>query len=416
MAEKITYSEREQNYFRRIDDQRILIDSYVLGLQKKAVDIGERLMEDLDDLSRNFIHLKSSLLSLEKEKIIFERDYKNNKFESIVRDKSERVDIEMREIQKELNHEMDCAIFLHWDQRMMDQLDHIGEIRKPSYPRKPIVHQPPSPKPRINIYKQITKPKFSSYNRGSGDGMLSSPSGIAVNESYIYVCDTANDRIQIYDFNASFVFSIQHNKLSHPISICVDSDFVFVTQTQPEKVIKFNVSGKYCGHYSHVRHPTGICIHNREIYVCSSESKHIFLLDYELRPVQRDGVLCEGYLTCPRDVKVSTNELIVLDWGEHLFMFFTLSGSLLKKWCADPKLNIRVPGFFDIDTRNNVILVSDESANNIVVFNFEGSWIHTIGDSKALRKPSGIAILRNARNVSIIVANQRENDQLQIWH
>ena len=408
MAEEIQYNTGEQNYFRRIDDHKFLIDSYVKDLQKKAVVIGERLIHDLDDLTSNFIHLKSSYIGLER------------RLEGGIKDNAEfqKINIEMREIQEELNHEMHYAVLLHWDQRMMDQLDHIGEVRKPSHPIKPIVQLPPSPKPRINLFKQITKPEFSSCNRGIGDGMLSSPSGLAVNDSFIYVCDTDNDRIQIYDnSNASFLHSIQHIKLSHPISICVDSDFAFVTQTQPEKVIKFTVSGLYCDHYSHVRHPTGICIHNQEIYVCSSESKHIILLDYGLRPVQRDGILCKGFLTCPRDVKVSANEeLIVLDWGDHLFLFFNLSGSLIKEWSADPKLNIRVPGFFDIDTRNKVILVTDESTNKIVVFTFEGSWLHTIGDSRTLSKPSGIAILRNARNVFIVVVNQRENDQLQIWH
>lgn len=417
MAEKTQYSERERNYFRRIEDQKILVDSYVMDLQKKAVVIGKRLIHDLDDLSGNFAHLKSSYDSLEKEKIDFETVYKDNLHTPFVKAKFERVNIELRDIQKEMDHAIDCAVLLHWDQRMMDQLDQIGEVRKPSFP-KLIVEPPPSPKPRINFYKQISKAEFSTCDKGSGDGMLSSPSGIAVNSSYIYVCDTGNDRIQIYDNSyASFVLSIQHKKLSHPISISVDSEYAFVTQTQPERVIKFDVSGIYHTHYNHVKHPTGICIHDHEVYICSSESKLILILDYELKPVQRNGILCKGYLTCPRDVKVSTNdELIVLDWGEYLFMFFNLSGILLKKWSADPKLNIRVPAFFDIDTRSNVILVTDESSNNIVLFNFEGRWVHTIGDVQTLSKPSGIAILRNGKGVSIIVMNQRKNDQLQIWH
>ncbi|KAI6659030.1 T9SS C-terminal target domain-containing protein [Oopsacas minuta] len=415
MAEKFPEKDRELNFFRRINDKKFLIETYVEDLHKKANKIGEKLTNDLNKISKNFINLKENYANLQKEKDTFEEIFKENGFSGLVKEKFDRVNIQMEEIGRELDHEVNCDIILKWDQRMMDQLDCICTIDKPIFIKKQISISSPIPKPRVSIYKRLTRSEVSSCNHGSGNGMLNSPSGIATNSSFLYICDTNNDRIQIFDYTASFIYKIQHPKLSHPISICVDANNIFLTQCQPDRVIKFSVTGSYTKHYSHIDHPTGICIHAEKLYVCSYGYKNIIVLDYDLNPASNNSILCEGELTSPRDVKVTDNEeLIVLDWGESTFLFFTIYGHLLRKWSGDSILNIRFPGYFDIDNRNNFILLTD--ANRIFIFNYEGCCLHTIGNRQTLGRLTGITLVQKDSNITIIVVNQCDSNQLQIWH
>jgi len=89
---------------------------------------------------------------------------------------------------------------------------------------------------------------------GNADGEFILPSGIAVysnnSETYIYVSDTVNHRIQAFSSSGSFLHKwgikgSQSGELNQPTGIVVDNfGSIFVADTSNNRIVKFSPSGK----------------------------------------------------------------------------------------------------------------------------------------------------------------------------
>ena len=73
-------------------------------------------------------------------------------------------------------------------------------------------------------------PILSKGNAGNGKGEFHGPRGITFDkiQNKVYVCDSSNHRIQVFDTNGKF-HSFGDDKLQKPFGICVSKYFVFVT-------------------------------------------------------------------------------------------------------------------------------------------------------------------------------------------
>ena len=71
---------------------------------------------------------------------------------------------------------------------------------------------------------------FQIGNTGSGEGQFNNPCGITVNEynGDIYVCDSSNDRIQIFSENYSFKSQFGKGTLQYPTDIQLTRDNIYV--------------------------------------------------------------------------------------------------------------------------------------------------------------------------------------------
>jgi len=87
---------------------------------------------------------------------------------------------------------------------------------------------------------------------GSGDGEFNNPSGVAVDSSgYVYVSDTGNSRIQKFTSGGQYVSQwgssgSEDGQFSAPKGIAVDDfDYVYVADTGNSRIQKFNNVGTY---------------------------------------------------------------------------------------------------------------------------------------------------------------------------
>lgn len=88
------------------------------------------------------------------------------------------------------------------------------------------------------------KGKFGS--NGSGDGQFSGAKRIAVDANYIYVADSGNHRIQIFN-KTTYAFvgkfgslGAGNSNFNDPCGIDVDSNYIYVVDNQNEKIKIFN--------------------------------------------------------------------------------------------------------------------------------------------------------------------------------
>ena len=85
---------------------------------------------------------------------------------------------------------------------------------------------------------------------GKGSGEFNMPTDIAVNsKGEIYICDTKNNRICVYNSNCEYVKSIGNAgvmSLKEPYGICTDAmDNIYVADTGNSRIIKFDPSGRF---------------------------------------------------------------------------------------------------------------------------------------------------------------------------
>jgi hypothetical protein len=104
---------------------------------------------------------------------------------------------------------------------------------------------------RIQIFDSAGnfKSKFGSF--GAGNGQFNSPTRVSVDESgKIFVADTSNHRIQVFDSSGSFLFrfgsfGVGNGQFSSPYGIEAKKDRIFVADTLNYRIQVFSSSGSF---------------------------------------------------------------------------------------------------------------------------------------------------------------------------
>ena len=133
---------------------------------------------------------------------------------------------------------------------------------------------------------------FSSIfgKEGSGKGQLSSPRGIACdNTGNVYVADTHNHRIQVFTAEGKFLRMFGRRgqgkrELSYPYGIAIDtSDLVYVSDSENHRVSVFTTEGqsvlsfgKYGKGLGEFGWPSGLAVDdNGVVYVCDKNNSRV---------------------------------------------------------------------------------------------------------------------------------------------
>ncbi|NPV01527.1 MAG: hypothetical protein HPY53_09120 [Brevinematales bacterium] len=120
-----------------------------------------------------------------------------------------------------------------------------------------------------------TLPYVGTVNNGA----MKDPQGVACNGTYVYVADSGNSRINVYNPGGTFAFSFgslgtNTSQLRLPKGIAVDATYVYVVDAGNNRLSVFTPTGVFVallGSYGSgmgfFSNPVGICIDNEFIYV-----------------------------------------------------------------------------------------------------------------------------------------------------
>ena len=121
---------------------------------------------------------------------------------------------------------------------------------------------------------------------GNGEGQLSSPNGIAINESNgdIFVCDYSNNRVQI--FSKDFLFKSQFGKgiLEYPSDIKLTNEYIYVLNYTNPFLYSFNynltqVQNAVLNSISkHLKQPWSFCIDGAGNFIISDYGQNAIVL------------------------------------------------------------------------------------------------------------------------------------------
>jgi len=113
--------------------------------------------------------------------------------------------------------------------------------------------------------------------KGSDSGQLLNPSNVMIIDSSVYVVDSGNKRIQVYDKNGEFDFSFgEELGLNWPTGIAASETNVFISDAPLNEIFVFDKQGKYQYSINHgIDGPSDLEYHLGTLYVANLQGPQI---------------------------------------------------------------------------------------------------------------------------------------------
>ena len=279
--------------------------------------------------------------------------------------------------------------------------------------------------------KPITLQPLQVVYRQVEGTYLKSPRGVWVDQvrNEIYVADTSNDLVAVYDAAGLPVFAFGYNQeLKEPTKAIPDSKgHILVLNGIPRVVKVFNYRGEYINDFPLVRKdpksaPTAIAVDkNGNIYVAigGDTGGQIQVYDSNFQLLNEFGKKADG------TSRLKSVHAIAIDSDRTIFIVdatatpaiqvYSPEGSFLRGWGAHDAgpQNFSLPAGLAIDGDGRVIVV-DSLRHTITVFSKEGTFLGRHGglgsQPGAVAAPTDIATNGNEK----IYVVERLGSRLQV--
>ena len=333
----------------------------------------------------------------------------DNKNKEFLEQSVAQLDARMRELQANLETARDRMrrVELEWDVNLEGMLSRTGSIR---------VRGEPDYKEKGNPVMVAGKHR---RNTSSTPGEFCYPSSIAIDSetNNIYVCDGGNNRIQVFNESLEFLFTF-NDKMITPIGICINLNRVYVTQYKANSLTVYYTEGRFIESVGRRGNkelefycPIGVTVSTVKnlIYICDSWNIRIQCLNLNLNSFIPN-------VTLPRDIKLTPQDIVVLTEGNPCIRFYDYSHQLIREIITRGEGNqVISPMHFCLDRELN-ILITDFSANTVLIFSNGGQLLHKLGQFGEGRgdfiSPTGIATDREGR---VIVVSHNPENCIQIF-
>ncbi|XP_078610746.1 tripartite motif-containing protein 3-like [Branchiostoma floridae x Branchiostoma japonicum] len=276
----------------------------------------------------------------------------------------------------------------------------------------------------VDVGSNNTRPVLRFGQKGSQQGQFDTPIDVAVTGDKLYVADTWNQRVQLFDLRGKFYsfFSTTANA----VSLAVQNNGTIAVRSWDEKggdVMKFSPSGKLLHKFplgEYCTNPYGLAVQSDGRVVVADYGNHsIFLFKADGTLVKQVGGQGqgEGQFDEPHSVCVDKEDnIIVADKNNHRVQVFNKNLNFRHKfgqWGIQPQ-DMWCPMGVSADSRGNIVLVniggnngSVEHGKKLQVFHSNGIWVSTISsDGDKLKFPQGLAVTEDGH---VFVADTRDH-------
>ena len=171
---------------------------------------------------------------------------------------------------------------------------------------------------------------------GGEEGQFKNARGIEVMEDTIYVVDSGNKRVQVFDEYGTYQSSFNTEEDGSPYGIYIDQDnqIIYITDTVKNNCQIYSLGGSLIKSFGDLSSPQGITGADGKIYIAATGSNNIqvFDVDGELVSEFGSGGSGNGEFNSPTDIEVIKNRLFVTDRGNYRIQIFNLDGNYIKKF------------------------------------------------------------------------------------
>jgi DNA-binding beta-propeller fold protein YncE len=217
-----------------------------------------------------------------------------------------------------------------------------------------------------NMLDPNAPPTFNQNIYGDVDDAMDKPMDVAKIGEFIYVSDTNNKRVQVFDSAGSPIFKFGKEgdgkgQFKFPYGIAGDKKGnVYVADLYNGKISIFDPKGKFLNYFDDkeklVKTPAGLRIFNEKLYVTDVQQHKVFVFD------------------------LKGNKLLEISSG------------------TNKDDHLKAPNAVTIDKKNNNIFVCDSGNQRVLVYDKKGSYIRSINGSK---DGKGSSVFVNPRGIGI---------------
>ena len=268
------------------------------------------------------------------------------------------------------------------------------------------------------------RPIVAVGKEGKAPGELWCPHGVAVDENtnIIYVTEWL-PRVSIFSETGEFINTFTHEDMREPYGIAIHRDSLYVTdkgahavfhfkiETDMRLVAKIGSEGSGVGQFNI---PLGLTVStNGDVFVADSNNHRIQILDDTLH---FKSLITHQTMKCPRDIKLTPDEVFVLCCGSPCIRVFSHAGEEIRSLITQGiGMQVGLACFFCLDRKQN-LLISDCLNHLIRIFSKEGTHLHSIGTTGhevgMFKFPFGIVL---TKNLKLVIVSHNDNCSLQIY-
>ena len=292
---------------------------------------------------------------------------------------------------------------------LQSQIDQFGEVVQLKAPK----------------YSEKKQPILTAGKKGEGKKELNG-CGLSLDEvnEKVYIADSVNNLVQVLSFKGEFLSHFGEEVLSRPWGISVSDDYIFVTDSGTHTLFQFcknshqllNRAGGEGRNEGQLSNPQGLSVDwNGDVFVAEQWNHRVSVFSNLLHYKHTIG---QGSLSRPKDVKLTTDKVVVLDCSPNCIYFFSKSGDLLTSCVSQgegQECLVCGPYFFCLDCEQN-ILVSDCLHHVIKILSNSGELLHTIGRKGEGKgefiQPYGISMSKSG---ILFVLSDNPNHSLQLF-
>lgn len=273
-------------------------------------------------------------------------------------------------------------------------------------------------------------PTLAYYLTGSwGEGSMKKPMATAVIDRRIYVSDTGNQRVQVFDYNGSPLFKFGSSgegpgQFRFPYGIAGTPDGrVLVADLYNGSVSIFDAQGQFQGYFAEAdpkqdvfEGPAGLYVSGNRVYVSDVRKNRIMVFDLNGQNILEfgDKGSNDGQFASPNAVIVGGGRIYVSDTGNDRIQVFDEQGKFLQSFdgSVDGKsggsvVNLRGLG---LDGQGILYAVSNLT-NHIHGLSSDGKPLFTFGEVGAadgqFYLPNGLFVDGQGRIYITDTANAR---------
>jgi len=287
-----------------------------------------------------------------------------------------------------------------------EQLFPVGaELSIPSLPISGPTPQatPSEPAPALGEVTFVT----SWGSRGRGPGEFEGPRGVAVSlQGTVYVADTGNARLQVFDETGEFLGEWGEGVLGEPFDLAVGRDGrVYVVDTEHDGVFVFSPQGRLEQRWGEgwaLFDPRGLDIDKQgNVYIANTGGNVIVKASPEGQVLASFGTVGSGpgSLSQPTDVAVDNDgNLYIVDTENERIQVLGRDGEYLREWPISPANTFDSPHL--VWGVEGLLYLTDPEMAGVLVYDEYGRLVTFWGEKGSLdgqfSKPLGIGFDQRA--------------------
>jgi uncharacterized protein (TIGR03663 family) len=271
----------------------------------------------------------------------------------------------------------------------------------------------------------VVAPARASGGPGSGPGEFNEPRGLATDTGgNLYVADTKNSRIQVFDPNGQFLRAIGapgsgDGQLKEPCGVAVDADgTVIVADTWNHRIARFKGDGSWLGVWTDDQRgffgPRAALLSRGFLYVADTGNKRIVRFDKDGKRVSDWGTPGSGPGQFVEPVGLAADaagNVLVADTGNHRIQVFDPEGKFVREFAVFGWKDFYTEPYIAVGPTGSVF-ATDSTEGRVNEYDAAGTLLHSFRPDGVFKRPTGIVVDPLGR----VAVSDRETHRLYLWN